>query len=120
MPTFLLMDDSANELLCFLVWPLNLQRTKLNPMTRTALKVETFSKADTITETIITLTTFVQNITTGFVWAQAKTNHPPWRRCKTCQSLRELDNQDTVFFFFFLAVTMVVIQLDHIVRGGES
>ena len=42
-----------------------------------------------------------------------------WQRhCKTCQSLRELAIQSTVFFFFS-AVTMVVIVLDHIVRGGE-
>ena len=33
-----------------------------------------------------------------------------------CQLLRELDNQGTVFF---LAVTMILIKLDHIVRGGE-
>ena len=26
VPTFLLMDDSANELLCFLVWPLQRQQ----------------------------------------------------------------------------------------------
>ena len=38
------------------------------------------------------------------------------RRCKTCQSLRELDNHGTVFF---LAVTVMVIELDHIVRSGE-
>ena len=38
------------------------------------------------------------------------------RRCKTCQSLRELDNQGTVFF---LAVTVMVTELNHIVRGGE-
>ena len=36
------------------------------------------------------------------------------RRCKTCQSLRELDNQGTLF----LPVTMMAIELDHIVRGG--
>ena len=42
------------------------------------------------------------------------------QRCKTCQSLRELDDQGTVFFFFlFLAVAMMVIELDYIVRGGE-
>ena len=42
------------------------------------------------------------------------------RRCKTCQSLRVLENQDgTVFFFFRLAVTMMVIELDHIARGEE-
>ena len=41
------------------------------------------------------------------------------RRCKTCLSLRELDNQGTVFFVFFFAVTMMVIELDHVVRGGE-
>ena len=42
------------------------------------------------------------------------------RRCKTCQSLRELDNQGTVFVvLFFLAVTMMVIELDHIVQRGE-
>ena len=41
-----------------------------------------------------------------------------WQRCcRTCQSLRELDSPGTVFFF--LAVTMVVIELDRIVRGGE-
>ena len=39
------------------------------------------------------------------------------RRCKTCQLLRELDNQGTVFF---LAVTMMVIELGHIVRGGDN
>ena len=39
------------------------------------------------------------------------------RRCETCQSLRELDNQGTVCFF--VVVTMMVIELDNIVRGGE-
>ena len=39
------------------------------------------------------------------------------RRCKTCQSLREVDKQGTVFFF--LAVTMMVIELVHILRGEE-
>ena len=39
-------------------------------------------------------------------------------RCKTCQSLPELDNQDAVFFLL-LAVTMIVIELDHIVLSGE-
>ena len=38
------------------------------------------------------------------------------RRCKTCQSLRELDNHGAVFF---VAVTMMVVELDYIVRGGE-
>ena len=38
--------------------------------------------------------------------------------------MRELDNQGTVFMFLFLffvllAVTMMVIQLDRIARGGE-
>ena len=33
------------------------------------------------------------------------------RRRKICQSLRELDNQGTVFVFVFLAVTMMVIEL---------
>ena len=49
------------------------------------------------------------------------------RRCKTCQSVRELDNRGTVFVFIvfvsccfvFMAVTMMVIELEHIVRGGE-
>ena len=41
------------------------------------------------------------------------------QRCKTCHSLREQDNQGTVFFVLALAVTMMVIELDHIVRGGE-
>ena len=41
------------------------------------------------------------------------------RRCKTCQSLRELDNQGTVSFFI-LAVTGMVIDIDHVVRGGEA
>ena len=42
-------------------------------------------------------------------------------RFKTCQPLRELDNQGTIFVFlvFFLAVTMMVTELYHIVRGGE-
>ena len=40
------------------------------------------------------------------------------RRCKTYQSVRELDNQGTVFFFF-LAFTMLFIENYHIVRGGE-
>ena len=39
------------------------------------------------------------------------------QRCKTCQSLREVDNQGTVIRF--LAVTMMVADLDHIVRGEE-
>ena len=39
------------------------------------------------------------------------------RRCKTCQSLRELDNQGTVFFF--LAVAVLVVELDHVVPSGE-
>ena len=34
-----------------------------------------------------------------------------------CQSLRELDNQGTVFSC--LAVTMIFIELDYIVRGGK-
>ena len=38
------------------------------------------------------------------------------RRSETCQSLRELHNQHTVFFF---AVTMMVIGLDQVVRVGE-
>ena len=38
------------------------------------------------------------------------------RRCKTCQSLRELDNHGAVFF---VAVTMMVVELDYVVRGGE-
>ena len=42
------------------------------------------------------------------------------QRYKTCQSTRELDNQGTVFcFLFFLAVVVMVIELDDIVRGGE-
>ena len=43
------------------------------------------------------------------------------RRCKTCKSPRELDDQGTVilFFWFFSAVTVKVIEYDHIVRGGE-
>ena len=38
------------------------------------------------------------------------------RRCKTCQSLRELDNQGTVVavFCFCFAVTMMVIELDQL------
>ena len=40
------------------------------------------------------------------------------RRCKKCQSLRELDHQGAVFICF-LAITMMVIELDHIVRGGD-
>ena len=46
-----------------------------------------------------------------------------WKqRCKSCQLLRQLDNQDTVycsFFFFLLAVTIMLIEFDQIVRGGE-
>ena len=43
------------------------------------------------------------------------------RRCKTCQSLPELDSQGTVFrALLFLAVTRMVIEFDHVVRGGES
>ena len=38
------------------------------------------------------------------------------RRGKTRQSPRELDDKG---IFFFLAVTMMVFELDHIVRGGE-
>ena len=38
------------------------------------------------------------------------------RRCKISRSLRELDNQGTVFFS---AAAMMVIELDHIVQGGE-
>ena len=34
-------------------------------------------------------------------------------------SLRQLDNQGTLFFVFFLAVTMMVTELDHIERAGE-
>ena len=43
------------------------------------------------------------------------------RRCKTCQLLRELDKQSTVCLFvcLFVAVTMMVIESDHIVRSGE-
>ena len=43
------------------------------------------------------------------------------RRCKTFQSLRELDNQGTVCLFvcLFLAVTIMFIELEHIVLGGE-
>ena len=42
------------------------------------------------------------------------------RRCKTGQSLRELGNQGAHFLFrFFLAVNMMVIELDHTLRGGE-
>ena len=40
------------------------------------------------------------------------------RRRKTCHSLRELDNEGTLFFFF-LAVAMMVIEADYTVRGGE-
>ena len=40
------------------------------------------------------------------------------RRCKICQSLRELNNQGA-FFLFFLAITMMGIELDHVVRVGE-
>ena len=39
------------------------------------------------------------------------------RRCRTCQSLRELDNHGGVFFLF-LAVTTMVVELDRIMRGG--
>ena len=39
------------------------------------------------------------------------------KHANNCAS--ELDNQGTFFLFFFLAVTMMVIELDHIVRGGE-
>ena len=42
------------------------------------------------------------------------------RRWKTCQSLREVDNQGTVFFMFFLAVTMMVIELDHFSAGWRT
>ena len=40
---------------------------------------------------------------------------------KTHQSLREVDNQGTVCVFFWGggAVTMMVIELDPVVRGGE-
>ena len=44
-----------------------------------------------------------------------------WQRsCKICQSLRELDNQGIIFWGGGAgAVTMMVTDLDHIVRGGE-
>ena len=41
------------------------------------------------------------------------------RRCKTCRSLRELDNQGAVFVVVVFCVNMVVIELDHVVQGGE-
>ena len=42
------------------------------------------------------------------------------RRCKPCQSLRVVDNQVLFFIrFVFSAVAMMVVELDHIVRGGE-
>ena len=36
--------------------------------------------------------------------------------------LRELDNQGIVciLFFFFLAVTVMIVELDHIVRGWRT
>ena len=37
----------------------------------------------------------------------------------TCLSLREQDNQGAVFCCCFFAVTMMTIELDQIVRGGE-
>ena len=44
------------------------------------------------------------------------------RRCKTCHSRRELDNQGAVLFLslLFWGFAMMVIELDHIVRGGET
>ena len=42
------------------------------------------------------------------------------QRCKTCQSLRGLENQGTVSFTFsFSTVTMMVDEIDLLVRGGE-
>ena len=41
------------------------------------------------------------------------------RRCKTCQSLRELDTQGTVFFFLLFVFPMMVIELGRVVWGGE-
>ena len=32
------------------------------------------------------------------------------RRCNTCQSLSELDNQGTFYFLFFFAVAVMVIE----------
>ena len=40
------------------------------------------------------------------------------RRCKTCQSLRELDNQGTVCLLF-LGGRQDGYRVDHIVQGGE-
>ena len=41
------------------------------------------------------------------------------RRCKTCQSLRELDNPGAVFLFLFCGDHQNGYRVDHIVRGGE-
>ena len=42
------------------------------------------------------------------------------RRCKACQSLRELDNQLPLFLFlFWQSPRTMVIELDHIVKVGE-
>ena len=41
------------------------------------------------------------------------------RRCKTRQSLRELDHQGTVFFFGGGAITMADGRVRSFVRGGE-
>ena len=40
------------------------------------------------------------------------------RRCKACQSLRELDNRGT-FVFFFFGGHHDDYGVDHVVRGGE-
>ena len=40
-----------------------------------------------------------------------------WQRhCKTCRSLRELDDQGSVFFFFFVfgGRLQLVVELDHL------
>ena len=40
-------------------------------------------------------------------------------RCKTCQSLRKLDNHCTVFLFFFSLGEMTVIELDSTGRAVD-
>ena len=43
------------------------------------------------------------------------------RRCKTCHPLRKLGNQVTFFpALAFFAVTVMVVELDHIVRGEKT
>ena len=42
------------------------------------------------------------------------------QRCNICRSLRELNNQGTVFcFVLFLVVTVMVVELGHVVGDGE-